>query len=157
MTFDLELDPRKTQLISAKRSLGIDSLLQAVVDDVPPPHRPPADTNDEGLMALLVDSHYDRYDGVVCLVRIFKGRLANDSVIKFASNGKAYQVARCGVMMPNAIPTDALTAGMVGFVVCGMRDTREARVGDTILHVNHERQRNKHHHFSVIASTLGNR
>jgi translation elongation factor EF-4 len=72
-------------------------------------------------------------DGVVCLVRVFGGQITSGSTIKFASHGKTYQVAQCGIMMPNPVPTGLLVSGMVGYVVCGIRDPREARVGDTIL------------------------
>jgi elongation factor 4 len=134
LTYDLELDPSKTALVSARESLGVAELLADVIARVPPP----ADAvdnvaNDGRLRALLIDSYYDRYVGVVCLVRVFDGVIEVGRSVKFASKGVAYVVSECGIMYPNRMPVKRLRAGMVGYVTCGVRQTREARVGDTLI------------------------
>ena len=144
LTFDLELDPENTLLLSAKNGIGLQDLLVSIIERVPPPNLSPnasllarreTDTsnNDKYLQGLLVDSYYDQFDGVVCLIRVFDGTVKTGDTIKFASHGKTYQVAKCGIMNPNRTETDVLSSGMVGWVVCGIRDPKEARVGDTLL------------------------
>ena len=105
-----------------------------MIDRIPPPHKSPdAGPPDGPLRALLIDSYYDRYLGVVCLVRIFGGTLSRGASVRFVSTESEYQVQECGIMHPARTPLDRLVAGMVGYVVCNVRETRDARVGDTIL------------------------
>jgi GTP-binding protein LepA len=130
LTFDLELDPAHTALVSARESIGVAELLDSVLTRVPAP----VELHGDGLLrALLIDSYFDRYSGVVCLVRVFDGVIQPGQAIKFASKGVEYVVNEVGFMHPNRVALPRLRAGMVGYVICGLRQTREARVGDTLL------------------------
>ncbi len=130
LTYDLELDPSHTALVSARESIGVAELLDAVIARVPAPRPLHADGQ---LRALLIDSYYDRYVGVICLVRVFDGAIAAGQAVKFASKGVEYVVHEVGFMHPARVALPRLRAGMVGYVICGVRQTREARVGDTLL------------------------
>jgi translation elongation factor EF-4 len=83
---------------------------------------------------LLVDSWYDNYVGVVALVRLFDGTLSKGEQIVSAHTGRKYDVAEVGVMHPNQLPIDRLCAGQVGYVICGMKTSSEAHIGDTFYH-----------------------
>ena len=83
------------------------------------------------MKALLVDSWYDNYVGVIALVRLFDGTLCKGHHIVSAHTGRKYEVSEVGVMHPNQLPVDRLCAGQVGYVICGMKKSNEAHVGDT--------------------------
>ena len=85
------------------------------------------------LKALLVDSWYDIYKGVVALVRLFDGSLSKGQHIVSAHTGRKYEVSEVGVMHPNQFPVEKLCAGQVGYVVCGMKKSSEAHIGDTFF------------------------
>jgi len=93
----------------------------------------PQGSRDKPLKALLVDSWYDNYVGVVALVRLFDGYLGKGQQIVSAHTGLKYDVSEVGVMHPNQIPVDRLNAGQVGYVICGMRKSSEAHIGDTFF------------------------
>ena len=113
---------------SAKTGMGIDDILEAIVAKVPPPEGEP-----EGpLRAMIIDSWFDSYVGVVMLVRVVDGRLKKGERIKMMATGAAYDANQLGVFTPANLPRDALHAGEVGFVICGIKELKAAKVGDTI-------------------------
>ena len=113
---------------SAKTGIGIDEVLEEIVKKIPPPQ---GDT--EGpLQALIVDSWFDNYQGVVSLVRVINGRLQTGDKIKVMSNGQVHQVDKVGIFTPKATDTGILKAGEVGFVIAGIKDIQGAPVGDTL-------------------------
>jgi GTP-binding protein LepA len=114
--------------ISAKTGLGVPELLERVIADVPPPSGDP----DGPFRALIFDSKFDQYRGVVCLVRVVDGRIAAGNHIRFLSNGAEYEVTEVGHLRLKLEATDELHAGQVGYVVAGIKTVADARVGDTI-------------------------
>ena len=122
---------------SAKELMGIDEILEAVVQKVPPPQ---ADRN-RPLRALIFDSWFDSYQGVVILCRIVDGSLKKGDRIKFMDSRQDYEVLKLGVFSPFAKNLQVLEAGEVGFIISGIKDIRDVRVGDTITHLkgaNHQ-------------------
>lgn len=124
------LDGADVQSISAKTGLGVDDLLEAIVAKIPPP----AGDESAPLKALIIDSWFDNYLGVVCLVRVFDGVLNKGDRIGVMSTGREFQVDDLGVFTPTRTPQDALSAGRVGYVVAGIKDIDGAPVGDTLTH-----------------------
>ncbi|MBX3591638.1 MAG: translation elongation factor 4 [Burkholderiaceae bacterium] len=117
---------------SAKTGLGIDEILEAIVARIPAPRGDP----DAPLQALIIDSWFDNYVGVVMLVRVFNGTLRPRDRIRLMATGAAYSCEQVGVFTPKSAPRDALGAGMVGFVITGMKELKAAKVGDTITLVS---------------------
>ena len=115
-------------LISAKTGIGIDTVLDAIVERLPPPKGNIAGP----LKAMLVDSWYDPYLGIVVLVRIVDGTLKKGMTIRMMATKAAYKVERCGYFTPKMADTDELGTGELGFVICGIKSIGETRVGDTI-------------------------
>lgn len=115
---------------SGKSGIGIEGILQAVIERIPCPN---ADLT-KPLRALLFDSWYDDYRGVVCLIAINNGSLKKGDVVTLHSNGATYEVLELGLMYPSETPMAALYAGQVGYLITGMKTVKEARVGDTIYH-----------------------
>lgn len=113
---------------SAKTGMGIDEILEAVVAKVPPPKGNP----DAPLRAMIIDSWFDSYVGVVMLVRVVDGQLKKNERIKMMATGAAYEAGSLGVFTPATEPRNALYAGEVGFVICGIKELQAAKVGDTI-------------------------
>ncbi|AGM41194.1 GTP-binding protein LepA [Spiribacter salinus M19-40] len=124
------LDGAEVVPISAKTGLGVDDLLEAIVARIPAP----TGTPDGPLKALIIDSWFDNYLGVVCLVRVFDGELRKGDRIKVMTTGREFQVDELGIFTPQRTPWDALSAGRVGFVVAGIKDIDGAPVGDTLTH-----------------------
>jgi len=124
------LDASHAILTSAKQGIGIDEVLERIVSDVPPPTGDP----DAPLKALLFDSWYDPYRGVVCLVRIVDGTLRPDEKIRFMASGRTYDVAEIGVFTPKETEVEALSVGEVGYVYAGIKDLIQAQIGDTLTH-----------------------
>jgi len=116
--------------VSAKSGLGIDELLERLVRDIPPPKGNP----EAPLQALIIDSWFDNYLGVVSLVRIFDGTLKRGEKIRIKSTGRDWQANEIGIFTPQRKETNVLRAGEVGFVVAGIKDIHGAPVGDTITH-----------------------
>ena len=114
--------------ISAKTGLGVVDLLEQVIADIPPPSGEP----DAPLRALIFDSKFDQYRGVVALVRVVDGAVRSGDAIQFLSSGKRYEVTEVGRLRLKLEPTEALHAGQVGYIVAGVKSVAEARVGDTI-------------------------
>ena len=124
------LDTTETIYASAKELTGIDEILEAVVKKVPPPQ---AD-HSQPLRGLIFDSWFDSYQGVVILCRIVDGVLNKGDRIKLMDSGQSYDVLKLGVFSPFPQTMETLTAGEVGFVISGIKDIRDVRVGDTITH-----------------------
>lgn len=113
---------------SAKTGMGIDEILERVVRDVPPPTGDP-----EGpLQALIIDSWFDNYVGVVMLVRIMNGTIRVKDKIRMMATGANHLVEQLGCFTPKSVARDELTAGEVGFIVAGVKELKDARVGDTV-------------------------
>ena len=122
------LDASDALLISAKTGLGIEDVLEALVTRLPPPAGDAA----APLKALLVDSWYDPYLGVVILVRVKDGRLAPGQKIRLMATGAAHQVERVGVFTPKGVAAPELGPGEIGFITAGIKTVADCRVGDTI-------------------------
>ncbi|MGB1264555.1 MAG: translation elongation factor 4 [Nereida ignava] len=116
--------------VSAKTGQGIRETLEAIVTRLPSPKGNPDGT----LKAMLVDSWYDAYLGVIVLVRVIDGRLKKGDRIKFLSNGTTHHVDRVGVFRPEMEPFDSLGPGEIGFLTASIKQVRDTRVGDTITH-----------------------
>ncbi|MGC3983243.1 translation elongation factor 4 [Pseudorhodoferax aquiterrae] len=114
---------------SAKTGMGIDEILEAIVAKVPAPRGNP-DT--PALRAMIIDSWFDAYVGVVMLVRVVDGRLAKGDRIKMMASGATYNADNLGVFTPANQPRDALEAGEVGYIIAGIKELQAARVGDTV-------------------------
>jgi len=115
-------------LVSAKLGIGIKDVLEAIVEKIPPPQG----EREAPLRALVFDSWYDPYLGVVVLLRVVDGKIYPGQKIKFLSTGKVYEVTKVGVFAPEATSIDVLSAGEVGFIAAGIKEVREAKIGDTI-------------------------
>ena len=122
------LDASDALEVSAKTGLGIEDVLEAIVKRLPAPEG----ELDAPLKAMLVDSWYDAYLGVVVLVRVIDGSLAKGNKIKLMSNGVVYQVDRVGVFQPKREMCDRLSAGEIGFFTAAIKQVADTRVGDTI-------------------------
>jgi len=124
------LSTDNTVLISAKNGIGIDSVLEAIVKYVPAP----VGDNDAQLQALLVDGWYDVYLGIIVLVRIKNGTLKQGDTIKMMSTGTTYKIEKLGFFSPKMQNCDTLFSGEVGFIITGMKNLSECKIGDTITH-----------------------
>jgi GTP-binding protein LepA len=125
---DLGLDPEESVLISAKEGMGIDELLEAIVNKLPPPAGDPAGQ----LKALIFDSHYDAYRGTIVHFRVFHGRIAAGDKITFMSNNATYKVEEVGIFQIEMIKQKQLAAGQVGYMTAGIKTVSDTRCGDTI-------------------------
>lgn len=122
------IDAESAPLVSAKTGLNIEDVLEAVVKNIPAPDG----DEDAPLKALIFDSYYDSYKGVVCFVRVMEGKVKVGTKIKLMATGKVYDVTEVGVFAPQFFPTDGLSAGDVGYITGSIKNVRDARVGDTI-------------------------
>ena len=118
--------------VSAKTGVGIHETLESIVHDLPAP----IGDEDKDLKAMLVDSWYDSYLGVIVLVRIIDGRLKKGDKVKFLSNDTVHSVDRIGVFRPQMDMIDSLCPGEIGFLTASIKQVRDTRVGDTITHSN---------------------
>ena len=124
------IDASEALEVSAKSGLGIQETLEAIVEKLPPPK---GDSNSP-LKAMLVDSWYDAYLGVVVLVRIMDGVLGKGDKVKMFSNGSVHTVDRVGVFRPEMQSTEQLGPGEIGFITASIKQVRDTKVGDTITH-----------------------
>ena len=124
----LAIPREEVLLVSAKDGTGVPELLEAIVERIPPPKGDPA----EPLQALVFDSHYDPYKGVVVYVRLESGTLKADERIRLMQSGAEAELIELGVFRPQLVPVPELRAGEVGYVATGLKNVREAQVGDTI-------------------------
>jgi GTP-binding protein LepA len=123
------LDARDAVLTSAKLGTGVHDILEAIVHLVPPPKGSP----DAPLRALIFDSWFDSYRGVIILVRVLDGRLRLKQKIRLWSNGQVFEVEALGYQAPKATPCDELAAGEVGFLAANIKTVSDAKIGDTIV------------------------
>jgi len=129
---DLGLDPETALEISAKEGTGIEPLLEAIVNLLPPP----TGETQAPLQALIFDSHYDPYRGTVVYFRVFQGTIQSGDTIMFFSNKASYKVEEVGVFQLERVPMKTLSAGQVGYMIAGIKTIRNTRCGDTITHKN---------------------
>ncbi|MEY3998234.1 MAG: elongation factor 4 LepA [Pseudomonadota bacterium] len=113
---------------SAKTGMGVDEILEAIIAKVPPPRGKP----DAALRAMIVDSWFDTYVGVVMLVRVVDGRLVKGERIKLMASGATYNADNLGVFTPANQPRESLEAGEVGYIIAGIKELQAAKVGDTV-------------------------
>jgi len=123
------LDASNALPISAKTGQGVPDVLEAIVHRVPPPKGSP----DLPLQALLFDSWFDPYRGVVVLARVFQGTLRNGQKIRLWSNGRVFEVETLGVLTPKPVVVDQLEAGEVGFLIANIKNVADTKIGDTII------------------------
>ncbi|MBI4377513.1 MAG: elongation factor 4 [Nitrospinae bacterium] len=124
----LKINSKEAILASAKEGIGTKEILEAIIKRIPPPKGNKA----APLRALIVDSWYDLYQGVVMLIRVFEGGIYSNMKMMFMSNKKMYEVSRIGVFTPKDMKVDELSAGEVGYITAGIKNIRDAKVGDTI-------------------------
>lgn len=131
---DIGLDTSEAALISAKEGIGIDEVLEGIVKFVPHP------TGDEDgpLKALIFDSYYDTYKGVISFVRIIDGSVRVGTKMHLMSNGKEYDVVEVGTLKPGLSPCDELKAGEVGYIAASIKTVKDIHVGDTITDANNK-------------------
>ena len=122
------IDAEEAPMISAKTGLNIKDVLESVVKNIPAPEG----DEEAPLKALIFDSYYDSYKGVVCIVRIKDGKIKIGDKIKLMATNKVYDVTEVGVFTPGVLPIKELSAGDVGYVTASIKNVRDARVGDTI-------------------------
>jgi GTP-binding protein LepA len=122
------LDASEAVLASAKQGIGIHEILEEIVKKVPPPPGDP----DAPLRALIFDSWFDPYRGVITLLRIVDGRIRKGQHIRLWSNGSVHEVEGIGFQTPKAVPCDELSAGEVGFMFANIKTVSDAQVGDTV-------------------------
>jgi GTP-binding protein LepA len=130
------LDATDAVPASAKTGMGIDDILEAIVTRIPPPGGDAA----APLQALIIDSWFDNYVGVVMLVRVFNGTLKPKDRVRLMASGLSYGCEQVGVFTPKSLRRDFLQAGDVGFVIAGIKELKAARVGDTITHEKNSAQ-----------------
>lgn len=121
-------DPAETIFISAKTGEGVDELAERIVEAVPPP----SGDEDLPLSALIFDSYYDLYRGVVCYVRVVEGSITAGERVVFMATGEKRDAAEIGVLTPGAVPVETLVAGEVGYLITGAKEIDRVRVGDTV-------------------------
>lgn len=122
------IDAEDAPLVSAKEGLGVEDVLEQIVERIPAP-----DGDEKApLKALIFDSYYDNYKGVVILTRIFDGTVRTGDMIRLMNTGKKYEVTEVGTYSPGHVPCKELRAGEVGYICASIKQVRDARVGDTI-------------------------
>ncbi|HYO13674.1 MAG TPA: translation elongation factor 4 [Thermoanaerobaculia bacterium] len=126
------IDAHDAVLASAKAGIGIEDVLERVVREVPAPQGDPASP----LKALLFDSWYDPYRGVVCMVRVVDGTIRTGDKIRFMASGRTYEVAEIGIFNPKPAEVEQLSVGEVGFLYAGIKDLIQAQIGDTVTHAD---------------------
>lgn len=122
------LDTSEAVMVSAKTGLGIDKVLEAIVEKIPEPK----DESDKPLRALIFDSHFDPYKGAIANVRIMEGSVKTGDRIRMMSSGKEFEVIETGVFLPRMYAVKSLECGSVGYFAASMKNVRDCRVGDTV-------------------------
>ena len=128
MEQSLAIDSDEVIRASAKTGIGINELLGAIIDRIPPPQGDP----DKVLQALIFDSHYDIYRGVITYVRIIDGTVTKGQKIRFSKTGVTHEVIDLGQFVPQRRSCDQLAAGQVGYLVCNIKDVEHVHIGDTL-------------------------
>jgi len=126
------IDASEACLVSAKDGTGIEGIFQAILDKVPPP----VGDADAPLQALVFDSIYNNYRGVICSIRVANGSIKTGDTISFMATSRTYQVEEVGLFRPDMRPTDGLGPGDVGYLIANVKSVSEARVGDTVTTAN---------------------
>ncbi len=130
---DLGLDADSALLVSAKTGLGVDKVFQAIVDGIPAP-----EVKDTGnFKALVFDSHYDPFRGIIVHFRIFEGTIKKGDKIQFMSNNAQYKVEEVGLFQIQRKPQDHLSAGQVGYFIAGIKTISDVKIGDTVTMPDH--------------------
>ena len=122
------LDTSEAVMVSAKTGLGVDKVLEAIVEKIPEPK----DERDKPLRALIFDSHFDPYKGAIANVRIMEGSVKTGDRIRMMSSGKEFEVIETGVFLPRMYAVKSLECGSVGYFAASMKNVRDCRVGDTV-------------------------
>ncbi|MDD5594385.1 MAG: translation elongation factor 4 [Candidatus Margulisbacteria bacterium] len=122
------IPPEKVILASAKEGIGIPEILDAIIEQIPPPQG----TAEEPLQALIFDSHYDAFRGVIAYIRVFNGRIKAGMKIRMMGLGEEFEVQEVGTLKLGLIPSAELSCGEVGYVIGGIREVRQCHVGDTV-------------------------
>ncbi len=126
------IEASEAPLISAKQGIGIEDVLEKVVELIPPPKG----SDQNPLQALIFDSYYDAYKGVIVYIRVKEGKVKKDDIIRFMATGKEFSVVEVGYLSPlGTIPSSELTAGEVGYIAASIKNVKDARVGDTVTTV----------------------
>ncbi|KYZ77009.1 elongation factor 4 [Anaerosporomusa subterranea] len=126
------LDASDAVLVSAKSGFGIEDVLEAIVKKVPPPQG----KADAPLKALIFDSHFDAYKGVIVYVRVMQGRLTQGSLIRMMATEKKFDVTEVGIFRPYMASIDELLPGEVGFIAASIKNVKDTQVGDTVTDLN---------------------
>ncbi|WP_455257835.1 translation elongation factor 4 [Peptoniphilus asaccharolyticus] len=126
------IDTEGAPLVSAKKGIGIEDVFKKIIEDVPAPHG----SEDKPLKALIFDSYYDSYKGVVCYIRVHDGSIKPGDEIRMMATGKTFEVVEVGVVTSSHIALNSLQAGDVGYITASIKNVKEATVGDTITHKN---------------------
>ena len=127
-----DIDQKDILLTSGKSGIGLEDLMIAIVERI----KPPVGDKTKPLKALLFDSWFDEYRGVICLFEIIDGYLKKGDKITSAATGQNYEVFELGLMYPDPIPTGALYTGQVGYIIAGIKSVKESRIGDTFYHTH---------------------
>ena len=125
---ELAIDTSNAIKCSAKTGMGVPDILEAIIHYIPAP----SDNREKDLRALIFDSWFDAYQGVIVLVRIFDGTVKIGDQIKMMHSGKVFEVQKVGIMCVKAYPRESLSAGEVGYIIANVKDVKDSRVGDTI-------------------------
>ena len=134
MNHILGIDPAEIVKCSGKAGIGIDELLAAIVERIPPPSGSPAGH----LQAMVFDSHYDDYRGAITYVRLMSGEVKRGDKVRFYRAGVNHEVLELGQFVPERKAVDKLTAGEVGYLICNIKSLKEVRIGDTVVHANND-------------------
>ncbi|HGE9022917.1 TPA: GTP-binding protein, partial [Staphylococcus pseudintermedius] len=126
------LDKDDAVLASAKANIGIEEILEKIVEMIPPPDGDPA----APLKALIFDSEYDPYRGVISSIRVVDGVVKAGDRIEMMATGKIFEVTEVGINTPKELPVEELTVGDVGYIIASIKNVDDSRVGDTITHAN---------------------
>jgi GTP-binding protein LepA len=128
MEQSLAIEPEEVIRASAKSGIGIEDVLEAIVERVPPPVGDP----DKVLRAMVFDSLYDAYRGAITYIRILDGTVRNGQKIRFARQGTTHEVTELGQFVPQRRACEELMAGQVGYLVCNIKDVKQVHIGDTV-------------------------
>jgi len=128
MEHSLGIDPAHVLPVSAKTGLGVEALLEAIVERVPPPAGDP----DAALQAMVFDSHYDEFRGAITYVRLMNGTVKKGQKIKFIKTGYVHEVLELGQFVPQRRACEELQAGQVGYLICNIKSLSQVHVGDTV-------------------------